>query len=369
MASESPSAHSPADGGAPPEGATRAPFLDCAPIFVVGSGRSGTTMLQLMLNAHPNISVMGELHFFSQIGQLREMVPDLTAPGSLERLFTLVKRVEHYRFLPDADAVFGEVRARLEREAEPTYELLFRYVLEEYARREGATRFGEKTPDNVRYLPELVDIFPKAKIIHITRDPRAVVASAMKMPGASTDVVVHAVSWRADLVYGAEFRDRKATYREVRYEDLVTDPEPALRGLCEFLGEDYVPSMLDFHRTARSHLKDEPWKMGAANPVNTAALEKWKTQLSGPRVLLIELLTGDLMDSLRYTRQGGRAGDWLLLPFVLAGEVGTYVGHRLAKRVRARRAGAGDEAEPMIRSTRTKVYRKVASPAFFARWR
>jgi hypothetical protein len=117
---------------------TTTSFPDWSPIFVVGAGRSGTTLLQLMLNAHPRIAVAGELSYFDQILQLRTVVPELERPEQVDRLLELLRSTYNFKFLSDVEEVLPEVQRRLKAEAEPSYEKLYRYILEGYGARRGA---------------------------------------------------------------------------------------------------------------------------------------------------------------------------------------------------------------------------------------
>ena len=165
-------------------------FDDHSPIFVVGSARSGTTLLQLMLNAHSEISLAGELHFFDQILKLKKIVPALATPAEIERLFSLIPRLPAFRYLKDSQQVLERTLARMKQTAGADYEILYLYLMETYAVARGARRFGEKLT-TLRYVEELVEIFPDCKMVHIVRDPRACVASRIKTPWTSGDVITN----------------------------------------------------------------------------------------------------------------------------------------------------------------------------------
>lgn len=145
----------------------RIQFTDCEPIFIVGTGRLGTTLLQLLLNAHPNIAVWGEIHYFDQILKIKKWVPSIVKLKNLERFFFHLKRTEHYQYLPDAENEFESAKKRLIAEYSRTYTKFYSIILEEYAKSQGNVRFGDKTPYNILYLEEICQIFPKCKIIHI----------------------------------------------------------------------------------------------------------------------------------------------------------------------------------------------------------
>lgn len=327
------------------------------PIFVVGAGRSGTTMLQLMLNAHPNIAIIGELHYFDTIQQIQKWVPELNSPGSIDKFKYYLRRCEHYSLIPFMDELVDCVCERLVDAPLPSYEKFYQFIMEEYAVRQSASRFGEKTPANVRYLDELLQIFPDAKIVHLVRDPRAVAASTVKMPGASRNVLIHALSWKYDILLGRYAKER-AAYIEVRYEDLVQYPREELKRITAFIGENYDEHMLNFHKSASKFLKNEPWKDGTKEPVNAAPIDKWKQQLTPSETLVVESVSGSVMDKFNYMKT--IHGFWrsFSVPIVLSLELVHYGIHRIHKYWRNAVTGKKDGV-PTIYSERKKLYRKV----------
>ena len=160
------------------------------PIFVVGTPRSGTTLLGLLLNAHPDIAIMGELHFFDQILPIRKRVPSLVTNAELDNFSAHLRRTYAFQFLPYGEDLLSATLQRLKRDGERSYERFYQYAVDEFARRERAWIPGEKNPSNLRPIDHIMRIFPNAKIVHIVRDPRAVAASLSRMPWASL------VSWR-----------------------------------------------------------------------------------------------------------------------------------------------------------------------------
>ena len=311
-------------------------FPDCSPIFVVGSGRSGTTLLQAMLNAHPAIAIVGELHFFDQVLLLKPVLPNLGDPEQADRLFELLPALPGLRLLSDFDRVLARVRERLLTTTHPSYEILYRFMLEAFAEEQGASRLGEKTPANLRYLDELTALFPNCRIIHIVRDPRAVVASKLKVPWSSTDVVTNALKWKAEVDYARRFAMRRdsATARllEVRYEELVTRPDHSARVLCEFIGEPHDERMLHHHLSSDRFAEREPWKTGVTRPVYQSSLNTWRDELRGSRLFLVERIARMEMQYYGYERSRPRATALLASPFVLCSEMLRWLSYKWEER-------------------------------------
>jgi hypothetical protein len=319
-------------------------FTDCSPIFVVGSGRSGTTLLQMMLNAHPDITVAGELHFFDQILELRKLIPDLETKGRVDQLFRSLPSVAGFQYLIDVEPVLAEARHRLLAADRPGYGLLYRFLLEGFCRQGGARRFGEKTTANLRYLDDLVQLFPDCRIIHIVRDPRAAVASRLNVPWASDDIVTNALKWKLEVSCGRSFAAqhecaRSPNFLEIRYEDVVADPAQILRRVCNFIGERYDGRMLDYHDSSAILVEKEPWKSGTTKPVYGSSLDAWRSRLSERQVFLIELITGAEMDHYGYARSEFSHGAALLSPWQATLEIARWLKYKWAEQ-RVRRGKA-----------------------------
>jgi hypothetical protein len=310
--------------------------MDCSPIFICGSVRSGTTLLQFLLNAHPKIAIFGELHYFDQILQVRQFVPDIEKDYAFDRFLRLIQNADNYKYIPNANKFFQLVEKRFKMEKYRSYEHFFRCVLEEYARTQGAVRFGEKTPTNIRYLDRLLDIFPKAKIIHIIRDPRSAVASSISMPWTSSVAVVNAMKWKCDILYSRVFNRTDMSYLEVRYEDIVCDTESQLRRICRFIGENYDDEMKEFYKSSRTYIKNEPWKERTLEPINESAVNRWRWDLSGPQIFLIEKIVGDLLNDFGYKLAKLPLRAKLISPFVFVLELLKYAQYKY-KDIKVRR--------------------------------
>jgi len=165
--------------------------VDHPPVFIVGSPRSGTSLLRNILNRHPALAVCGETHFHHYVYKRRKAFGDLRNPQNRQHLvaeFLALWRIQ--RLGMDLQALSG----RLSRDA-TSYRAFFRSVLEHYAESQGKKRWGEKTPQHVLFTETLCEWYPGAVILHVVRDPRDVVASLQRMPWAANSVVTNARVW------------------------------------------------------------------------------------------------------------------------------------------------------------------------------
>lgn len=308
------------------------------PVFVVGAARSGTTLLQSMIDAHPDIALVGELHFFDQILRLRESIPEPLDGKAIEPLRRGILTCHAVQFVPEIERALDLALPRLAADPRPTYGQLLRRMLEAFRELRGAGRVGEKTPTNIRYLPEIVALFPDARIVHILRDPRDSISSRIRYPFSSPSVIFNTLLWKIEMMLAFDFRAAEAgneRYMEVRYEDLVQDPERELRRVCRFIDVDYAEDMLAGHQRVDLMVKDEPWKEGVGKPVNSRSVGAWRQRLAPAEVGLIEAVGGAFVERTGYRRLStvGRPG-------IVVGalrDVLRYVPYKLRTSWRARR--------------------------------
>jgi hypothetical protein len=256
--------------------ATAASTREDRPIFVVGFQRSGTTLLQALLGAHPRIAAPPETYFFFRVYHLRDFWGDLHDDARL-------RRVVHETLNPVppllADSGFDEADLfeRL-KASDRTYRAVFNSMMADFAERHGKQRWSDKTPGQP--ATDAWELFPEAQIVHIVRDPRDVVASSAAMPWEQEDPAAIArryLRFTLDNV-GAGTARGPAQYMRVRYEDLCREPDATLRLVCSFLDEQYDPAMLldPSRRQATIATAAAPWQRRALDAVAPAPRGAWQ---------------------------------------------------------------------------------------------
>lgn len=271
------------------------------PIFIVGCPRSGTTMLQLMLHAHPDIAIPPETRFLLEAYDRREQFGDLGERSNRRRLAKFITRRRGK--LRDLGLDRAVVRRRIVR-GPPTVGAAARVVFRSYSRRFGKRRWGDKRPSYVQRLDVLLRLFPDAQIIHIIRDGRDCASSLKRMPWWNGGTVGAVWTWRNAVISGRRIRSRVAadTYTEVRYEDLIAEPERELRRLCAFLGEHFDDRMLAPHRVAEVAVPSRKvWHTRTHVAVDDSALQRWRSDLDGWERDLFHLVAGRQLKAAGYT--------------------------------------------------------------------
>jgi hypothetical protein len=280
------------------------------PIFVVGCPRSGTTLLQVMLHAHPRIAIPPETRFLMQVYDARRDFGDLREEANRRALATWVVGRKKTRFA-DLGLDGGRITEQIVA-GPPTLGSALGIILRAYAERFDKPRWGDKRPGYFQRIPALLRMFPDAQIVQVIRDGRDCVASLKEMDWYKQDVY-HALStWLEALEAG----DRAArslgpgSYHRIYYESLITDPRAELSALCAFLGEDFDPAMLEPARIADTAVPDrKTWHARTHDQVSTARSGTWRTRLSGEEIALCESIAGDRLREHGY-QVDGSASHW-----------------------------------------------------------
>jgi hypothetical protein len=248
-------------------------------IFVGGSPRSGTTLVQNILDSHPD--VCGAPEFFC--------VPDIVEVRKNLHWFISVKWIDTICSYDDVDRSIAR---------------LIEDLLLPLADKQGRTFLSEKTPRTGLVFSELLNIFPAARFIHVVRDPRAVVASLLQVgkrqkergrkQGRGTNTVAAAINHVkahvcAGLAASAASPERVFT---VIYEELVSNPETETKKLCQFLKIPWSEEML--YPSKKTHLGETAQTEGIwytqetynRDPEQTE-INKWQDQLTPIQKVII----------------------------------------------------------------------------------
>lgn len=280
------------------EGAVRSAVQEETPFFIVGAQRSGTTMLRLMLNAHPRLAIPFESAFLGAYETLGDRALD--SPAAAAHALELLAE--------DPWTKKGGIIADRERVlAHPirSYADLLRAVFGEYARGRGKPRWGIKTPGYVEHLDALWKLFPGCLIVHIVRDGRDVALSLKRVSWGSSHIPRVAEDWKWKTLLGRKMGAMIGEhYLEVRYEDLVRAPEPVLRRICAFLGEDYDPAMLEYHRDARAEMPEQSlrWHRSSVSRPDPNKVFAWKREMPVVDQMLFEDIAGAALETFGYER-------------------------------------------------------------------
>ncbi|MGH9497292.1 MAG: sulfotransferase family protein [Candidatus Sulfotelmatobacter sp.] len=281
-----------------------APSQD-SPIFIVGMSRSGTTLLSRMLDAHSEIAIFPETWWCVALDRLG-CLDEFTSPWQTALFFhELWSNVKTYR--DPAAQVVAQEAALGPRYTGPTGPLL-EQLGKAYAQRRQASIWGEKTPGHALWLPQIKELFPRARVLFSVRDPRDVLVSYDERWNQGRLDTEYLISTAALLKYyltrlleTPAFPAEQVSW--VRYETLTAHPADELERICDFLGVKFETSMLDFyhrHANVERDMADGQHHALLSRPATTDHIGRYQKALSASQIALVERLLATEMPALGY---------------------------------------------------------------------
>ena len=290
-------------------------------IFVVGNSRSGTTMMGRILGKHPSVYTFGELHFFGQL-----CAPPFSSETRKEEIEKIASQLyciqqEGYRTHGNPHRFLNEARTFLEglTTYPETQAALFEAFLRHEAAKNDATIPCDQTPRNVFYIADILELYPKARIINMIRDPRDVLLSQKRkwkrrflggsdMPMKETFrdwMNYHPITishiWRTAVTAAEQFLQHKRV-TSIYFEELLAHPEATVKGVCDFVGITYTHEMLQVPQVGSSVAEDQPQELG----INPHRAHSWhgettSGELSSVEIYLNQTITAPLMKKHNYS--------------------------------------------------------------------
>jgi len=269
------------------------------PFFIIGAQRSGTTLVRLILNAHSKIAIPEEGTFWmpmlrEQRGHLAGNIP----PSRLDGYLRYIKNNNQYKVWEMNDDRFF---AELQTIRKTTLAELMARFYRQYAMEHDKLCWGDKTPSFFRMVPDLKELFPNAKFVHVVRDGRDVFLSLRGREKGRKNIAVSAYEWSYKL---RKVRDEfnslpDARHFEIRYESLVSDPERSTREICKFLGLEFEPGMLEFWKSSEKYIGDHHSDL-IFQPVSAKSTGNWKTGLSSSEAKQFECIASKWLTEFDY---------------------------------------------------------------------
>jgi hypothetical protein len=273
--------------------------------LMIGTQRSGSNLLRLMLNQISEIAAPHPPHI------LQRLMPLLPSYGNLEVTESFQVLVDDVCRLVELNPVLWE-GVNLDREEvahrcrEHSLVAIFCTVYDILAETWGAKQWCCKSLANVQYLPQISAYLPDAKYIYLYRDGRDVALSFQKAVVGEKHIFNIAQNWAKAQRLAIQMRDRlnSEQFHSVSYENLTEDPETTLQGLCAFLQVEYSPTMLDFHSSSEASnaaASSALWG-NVTKPVMKNNTKKFLTSATDEEITIFELVAGDVLDALGYER-------------------------------------------------------------------
>jgi sulfotransferase family protein len=293
-----------------PFGRSRKPAGPPVP-FIVGVTRSGTTLLRLMLDAHPEMAIPPETHF------VPSLIKATRKRGvSCEEAHAIVTG---HRQWGDFNLDSAELLKRYCELDRIDPETTIRTFFELYAEREGKPRWGDKTPNYVKRMKQIENWIPEARFIHMIRDGRDAALSRFKRVLKDPPPMETVAERWVRKIEEAREAGSGLEYMEVQYEELVRDTETQLRRVADFIELPWDDSMLRYYERAEERLaemhRDLPGEDGkplrpadhrkeahvlTSKPPDPSRLARWKQDMAPADIAAFESKAEPLLRELGY---------------------------------------------------------------------
>ena len=277
------------------------------PFFIIGAGRSGTTLLRRMLVASEQVHIPPETYVLAQVIEYYRR----NAYQDWESL--VLQCLALFELHPEFHTFHISLRPLLprlyslpeqERSLARMLDMFYRFHAEQISM--ACSRWGDKTPVNTFALDAIYEVFPRAQFIHLLRDGVDVVHSCMKR-GLVPRLEDAAARWQRALHEVQRFAQKQPqACRELRYEALVQQPDIEMSALCEWLGIDYHHSMLD-ERGHTAELGDMDYAHYASSlkALSCNYIGAGRRELKHEELQKLEHLIGPALQTLGYPKASG----------------------------------------------------------------
>jgi hypothetical protein len=285
-----------------------------APIFIIGTERSGTNLLRLILNSHPNIAIPHPPHIMKNFFKLEPLYSDLCKDINFKRLIQDVVKMVQLHPYPwgikiDQDKIFRDIQER------NLINICFA-IYDQYLASTHKKRWGCKSTFMLYHVALIRQYHPYAKFIYMVRDGRDVAVSAKETIFNRYSVYFIAGLWKKEQEIGIYWLNKlsKSDIFLIKYEDLLNRSEETVRSLCSFLNEPYQENLLNFFNTEeakKSSSLSAAWK-NTSSPIIKHNFEKFKSKLREDEIDLFEAIAALELDYFSYK---------LIKPFYLSEDV------------------------------------------------
>jgi len=270
--------------------------------FLVGCSRSGTTLLQSLLAAHPQVFSVPESKFFWYADPVHE-AKRLRIGIASRRLKPWLKTFFNEIGYPDYRKTLPVFPLPLK-----NYTQYFFKKMSQLTEAQGKTIFLEKTPEHLRYLEQIQTFLPQAKVIHLVRSGKDTIASmyelVQKYPktwGYGERNLDYCINrWSQEIRISQAYRDHPQ-HIIARYEQLACETSSVLEQLCVFMGIQFDPEMLTSYQTASTSLvrNRESWKAGVQASIQSPHSDKFSRVLTPEQQsYVLEKLAAAQLDNL-----------------------------------------------------------------------
>lgn len=262
--------------------------------FIVGVPRSGTTLLRLMLDSHPDLAIPAETYFITDFDRGTSVSADhflfhlREASGWVDFNFKSSEFIASIHSIDPFNIPAG-----------------IRAFHTAYADTFGKSRWGHKSPDYLEFMELIESFLPEVHFIHVVRDGRDV---SLSQSVASGHIVMDCVRvWAHRLFHLYDSAFKPPHFLEIRFDDLILNPAGTLQSICDFIELEFTPQMLYYHKYAKARMENIPpekatWFDLTHYKPDTSRLQVWRREMSPEDNAIAVGIAGSLLDRFGYDK-------------------------------------------------------------------
>lgn len=278
--------------------------------FIIGRPRSGTTLLRLLFEAHPNIQSPPESPLIIALYKKYNSVKHWDETLIRELVDDLYKQMYFDKWLIDREILTNRL---LKLQGESSFKAMVTEVYLSYNslyEKEEIKMISDKNPIYSLYADRIHELFPDSKIIHITRDYRDNYCSLVKVNFEIPVVPIVVYRWKYALKKMWKIRkEHPELVYTIKYEDLASNPEHHLKLIYNFLGMEFDPKVLEFYKMKPGFEKVYAGEEAIGyihrslmNPISTERMNKWKKEMTPRQIKMADLVMGKTAEKAGYQR-------------------------------------------------------------------
>jgi len=272
---------------------------------MIGMQRSGSNLLRLMINQIDGLAAPHPPHILQRLMPLVDSYGDLQNEDNFKVLVDDVCRLVELNPVPWEGVVLDREDV-LNRCQKNSLVAIFSSIYDIVAETWDAKQWCCKSLSNVFYLPEITEYSDDAKFIYLYRDGRDVALSFQKAVVGEKHIYHIAQSWAKAQRLALKMKGQLGADRfySISYEEITGDPEPALRGLCDFMGVEYTEKMLNFHKSSEATNAASSSSLwgNVTQPIMKQNTKKFLEKATPEEIEIFESVAGDVLDALGYER-------------------------------------------------------------------
>jgi hypothetical protein len=277
--------------------------------FIIGNGRSGTTLLRTLFDAHPQVNIPLECQLIINLSKKFAKVKFWDAALINDFITEIYKQRRFSEWKISKNTLKENLAICI---GANSFSTIIKAVYLSYSsnfNKNEIKLIGDKTIINALYIKQLIMLFPDAKFIHITRDYRDRNLSLTGKKLTSSSIALKTMQWKYTqqkiLKVITNFPDRIYT---IRYEDFVNEPRMHFEKICKFLKINYYSSVFEYYLDEKIPEKIykkefiDSWQNNLFKPINTNRSGIWKTEMSEYQIEISDYIAGEIAEIYGYER-------------------------------------------------------------------